>query len=697
MNIKNIQELIEGTAISSEPIIFGRGTELRRQSIADFITTFNLGGASGIPNIDIQETSYSNLVILNGTLPSSIPTLITIPDNQLRFIRIAVVSSFTGAISQNLYLLTERGEDLILQDILWSTSILIDSIPFDATEASNTTTYNVSSLAELNASDPALPFNQSGQEYFVNLNGTLYFFVGNPAEYGVGASTMEMTDLQLVSDSSKKSELKTYRVDPNNLAQIISEVNGAGTFILDNPENTLIKAVFISEQGQPFETSTRIYQIITNPNTGLNNLIAGNFGTGGQQINSTNLELIHTSEVTATDISELSNTVTFEYNIGAGNLIDFINDLDPSIVVANPNTNLTLFRITANGVLFEYLYVGDGATYGINDDEITTSDLQLVNDESSGVTNIKQKLITLGLGDIGAANYQDNISQKIVDYMTTNNIVRLPNEQHTFKILDNPFFVGANGVTIILKEGYGVGTTGKADGDVSGQTYTAVSEAQLRDLEPTTDDYTVVCTSLVTDINALFQYKSFNQNIGNWDLSNVINTNSCFAYSSFNQNIENWDVSNVTSMASMFQNSASFNQNIENWDVSNVTSMANMFQNNPSFNQPLNNWDVSNVTSMIQMFLSSTSFNQPLNNWNVSSVTSMANMFLSSTSFNQPLNNWDTSSITNMDTMFRDAEAFNQNLSGWCVTNIASEPSNFDNGATAWVLANSRPIWGTCP
>ena len=426
MNIKNIQELIEGTAISSEPIIFGRGTELRRQSIADFITTFNLGGASGIPNIDIQETSYSNLVILNGTLPSSIPTLITIPDNQLRFIRIAVVSSFTGAISQNLYLLTERGEDLILQDILWSTSILIDSIPFDATEASNTTTYNVSSLAELNASDPALPFNQSGQEYFVNLNGTLYFFVGNPAEYGVGASTMEMTDLQLVSDSSKKSELKTYRVDPNNLAQIISEVNGAGTFILDNPENTLIKAVFISEQGQPFETSTRVYQIITNPNTGLNNLIAGNFGTGGQQINSTNLELIHTSEVTATDISELSNTVTFEYNIGAGNLIDYINDLDPSIVVANPNTNLTLFRITSNGVLFEYLYVGDGATYGINDDEITTSDLQLVNDESGGVAttltittsaNFNASALINGLGqngrrviiDNGASNIEVNV------------------------------------------------------------------------------------------------------------------------------------------------------------------------------------------------------------------------------------------------------------------------------------------------
>ena len=655
MNIKNIQELIEGTAISSEPIIFGRGTELRRQSIADFITTFNLGGASGIPNIDIQETSYSNLVILNGTLPSSIPTLITIPDNQLRFIRIAVVSSFTGAISQNLYLLTERGEDLILQDILWSTSILIDSIPFDATEASNTTTYNVSSLAELNASDPALPFNQSGQEYFVNLNGTLYFFVGNPAEYGVGASTMEMTDLQLVSDSSKKSELKTYRVDPNNLAQIISEVNGAGTFILDNPENTLIKAVFISEQGQPFETSTRVYQIITNPNTGLNNLIAGNFGTGGQQINSTNLELIHTSEVTATDISELSNTVTFEYNIGAGNLIDFINDLDPSIVVANPNTNLTLFRITANGVLFEYLYVGDGATYGINDDEITTSDLQLVNDESSGVTNIKQKLITLGLGDIQADNFEDNIPQKIVDYMTTNEVFRLPNEQHTFKITPNPFFVGANGVTIILKEGYGVGTTGKADGDVSGQTYTAVSEAQLRAMDRTTDDFTIVCTSLVTDMNNLFL-----GGLGGAD---------------FNQNIGNWDVSNVTNMNGMF--SALADANI--------------------FNQNISNWNVSNVTDMSVMFSSASAFNQDIGNWDVSSVTNMSNMFAGANSFNQDIGNWGTSNVTTMSLMFTDATVFNQNLSGWCVTNIASEPSNFDLGATAWVLADSRPVWGTCP
>jgi len=51
--------------------------------------------------------------------------------------------------------------------------------------------------------------------------------------------------------------------------------------------------------------------------------------------------------------------------------------------------------------------------------------------------------------------------------------------------------------------------------------------------------------------------------------------------------------------------------------------------------------------------------------------------------------------VMNMDTMFGGANNFNQNLSGWCVSLISLEPSNFDTGATSWVLP--RPVWGTCP
>jgi len=50
----------------------------------------------------------------------------------------------------------------------------------------------------------------------------------------------------------------------------------------------------------------------------------------------------------------------------------------------------------------------------------------------------------------------------------------------------------------------------------------------------------------------------------------------------------------------MFRN-ALFNQDIGNWDVSNVNNMSDMF-NNADFNQDIGNWDVSNVNNMSDMY-----------------------------------------------------------------------------------------------
>jgi surface protein len=227
------------------------------------------------------------------------------------------------------------------------------------------------------------------------------------------------------------------------------------------------------------------------------------------------------------------------------------------------------------------------------------------------------------------------------------------------RLRERPFEYAANGVTVVLKAGRGVGATGQVDGDNSGKIYTAVNETQLRAIINEGDantDLTGFCTTLVTNMEGT------------------------------QPDLEVIPFINVDS-----------NQNISSWDVSNVTDMKNMFNRATSFNQPLNNWDVSNVTDMKNMFNRATSFNQPLNNWDVSSVTDMAVMFNRATSFNQPLNNWDVSNVTNMNFMFAIAEAFNQDISNWCVTNIASEPNQFDTGADAWVLSNSRPVWGTCP
>jgi surface protein len=57
-----------------------------------------------------------------------------------------------------------------------------------------------------------------------------------------------------------------------------------------------------------------------------------------------------------------------------------------------------------------------------------------------------------------------------------------------------------------------------------------------------------------------------------------------FEESAFNQDISNWNVSNVNNMAGMFYHAYKFNQLIGNWDVSNVTDMEGMFHRAKSFN-----------------------------------------------------------------------------------------------------------------
>jgi uncharacterized repeat protein (TIGR02543 family) len=261
-----------------------------------------------------------------------------------------------------------------------------------------------------------------------------------------------------------------------------------------------------------------------------------------------------------------------------------------------------------------------------------------------------------------------------------------------FKILP-VFKLSDNGVTCLC-ENVKAGDKGL----INGVEYEAVDNALLKIRRNQEVDLTKLCTSLVTDMSSLFEFSSFNQSIGNWDVSNVENMYRMFYMNSnFNQSIENWDVSNVKNMSEMFfcecvgSNSfnqplgnwnvskvtnmsgmfalSKFNQPIGNWDVKNVENMAGMFNMNSKFNQSIGNWDVSNVTDMSEMFESS-KFNQPIGNWNVSKVTNMAGMFQNSP-FNQIIENWNVSKVTNMSGMFAQTN-FNQQLEKWNVTNVTN-------------------------
>ena len=81
---------------------------------------------------------------------------------------------------------------------------------------------------------------------------------------------------------------------------------------------------------------------------------------------------------------------------------------------------------------------------------------------------------------------------------------------------------------------------------------------------------------------AVFDASVYNQDLKEWDVSNVTNMEFMFANSKFNKVLNDWDVSNVTNMRGMFQNS-DFASTISSWDVSNVTNMESMFTDNTNF------------------------------------------------------------------------------------------------------------------
>ncbi|CAA6812108.1 MAG: Chitinase (EC [uncultured Sulfurovum sp.] len=112
---------------------------------------------------------------------------------------------------------------------------------------------------------------------------------------------------------------------------------------------------------------------------------------------------------------------------------------------------------------------------------------------------------------------------------------------------------------------------------------------------------------------------------------------------------DNPNLTKTTNMSFMFEES-SFNQNINDWNVSNVQGMYRMFFNASSFNQPLNDWNVSSVTDMELMFSNASAFNQDLSSWDVSSVSYMNSMFEGAESFtNQDLSTWNVVNVLNYD------------------------------------------------
>ena len=183
------------------------------------------------------------------------------------------------------------------------------------------------------------------------------------------------------------------------------------------------------------------------------------------------------------------------------------------------------------------------------------------------------------------------------------------------------------------------------------------------------------------------------------NLANVTDMSRMFlSATSFNQPIGNWDVSSVTNMSRMFERASSFDQPIGNWDVSSVTDMTVMFFRASAFNQDIGAWNVSNVTNMIAMFALDSAFNQDISAWNVENVTDMSLMFTGAIAFNQDIGLWNVSNVTIMVRMFGGATAFNQNLGRWNIEKVILLNSMLDDSGLSIANYDSTLIgWAALP
>ena len=168
---------------------------------------------------------------------------------------------------------------------------------------------------------------------------------------------------------------------------------------------------------------------------------------------------------------------------------------------------------------------------------------------------------------------------------------------------DNPYGALINSRGCLECDNYVVGESFMLDG----VRYEVADKATLVAAANAGLDLSRYCVSRIGNMDNLFQYASgrftFNQDISNWDVSNVTTMNGMLdGCSSFNQDIGNWDVSNVISMYSMFRYCNSFNQDIGDWDVSNVTNMSSMFDYALNFNQDLTEWCVTQFPNGVYNF-----------------------------------------------------------------------------------------------
>jgi surface protein len=248
-------------------------------------------------------------------------------------------------------------------------------------------------------------------------------------------------------------------------------------------------------------------------------------------------------------------------------------------------------------------------------------------------------------------------------------------------------------------------------------------------------------TSNVTTLYYAFRNAFiFNGDISGWDTSNVTSMSYAFysAYE-FNQDLSGWCVSQFSSEPTGFDTGASAwtlpkpvwgtcpptkttfvtNTPTLTWDMLPTNDADNgsisllsdngdgtwTFEADALYDNSLVQRDLSWMLDVTGLRYNKLVESYAFNGSPAASITALPSdlvagedlsyMFANMPNFNQDISGWDVSATTNMDGMFSGATSFNQNLSNYCVYFIATKPTDFDTGATAF-LEENKPVWGCC-
>ena len=158
-------------------------------------------------------------------------------------------------------------------------------------------------------------------------------------------------------------------------------------------------------------------------------------------------------------------------------------------------------------------------------------------------------------------------------------------------------------------------------------------ECDLNDIDVSNiEDMSYLFREYYSSHAKVYNFKNFNGDISDWDVSNVTNMHGMFwGCEHFNGDLSKWDVSNVKDMHNMFNCCVNFNGDISKWNVSNVESMAGMFETCTKFNCDISGWDMQKVEDIHKMLHACRSFKymKKLNKWNINitDINKMENFF----------------------------------------------------------------------